>query len=135
MSSASHAAALNNNNNNRDKHAEKQQKISNNLSKIANNEKSNGAAKKQPQGEKIQSLKNQIEKQMKAYAKQEEYEEMLKLIKVRDIFPKLFETEIHVSQGSFLTGKKQYFKLNLFLILETKFNFKRQMARARNRSR
>jgi hypothetical protein len=34
------------------------------------------------QGEKIQSLKNQIEKQMKAYVKQEEYEEMLKLIKV-----------------------------------------------------
>ena len=34
------------------------------------------------QGEKIQNLKSQIEKQMKAYAKQEEYEEMLKLIKV-----------------------------------------------------
>lgn len=33
-------------------------------------------------GEKIQNLKHQIEKQMKAYAKQEEYEEMLKLAKV-----------------------------------------------------
>jgi len=33
------------------------------------------------QGEKIQHLKHQIEKQMKAYVKQEEYEEMLKLIK------------------------------------------------------
>jgi hypothetical protein len=83
MSGASHAAL--NNNNSRDKHAEKQQKISNNLSKIANNDKSN-VTKKQPQGEKIQSLKNQIEKQMKAYAKQEEYEEMLKLIKVRHFF-------------------------------------------------
>ena len=97
MSGASHAAALNNNNN-RDKHAEKQQKISNNLSKIANNDKSNGA-KKQPQGEKIQSLKNQIEKQMKAYAKQEEYEEMLKLIKVRDIFPKLFYCQLTTKRG------------------------------------
>jgi uncharacterized membrane protein YgcG len=41
------------------------------------------AAKK---GEKIQSLKNQLEKQMKDYAKQEEYEEMLKLVKVSACF-------------------------------------------------
>ena len=37
---------------------------------------------RQHPGEKITTLKNQIEKQMKAYVKQEEYEEMLKLIKV-----------------------------------------------------
>jgi hypothetical protein len=37
---------------------------------------------KHQQGEKILTLKNQIEKQMKDYIKQEEYEEMLKLIKV-----------------------------------------------------
>lgn len=35
----------------------------------------------QQQSEKIASLKHQIEKQMKAYVKQEEYDEMLKLIK------------------------------------------------------
>ena len=33
------------------------------------------------QGEKIQTLKNQIERQMKDYVKQEEYEEVLKLLK------------------------------------------------------
>jgi hypothetical protein len=33
------------------------------------------------QGEKIQTLRNQIEKQMKDYVKQEEYEEVLKLLK------------------------------------------------------
>ncbi len=42
------------------------------------------------QGEKIQNLKHQIERQMKAYAKQEEYEEMLKLAKVSLKFSKAF---------------------------------------------
>ncbi len=37
---------------------------------------------KQQHHDKIQTLKNQIEKQMKTYIKQEEYDEMLKLVKV-----------------------------------------------------
>jgi hypothetical protein len=45
------------------------------------NDKSRMATKQKQQGEKIQSLKNQIEKQMQIYAKEEEYEEMIKLIK------------------------------------------------------
>jgi len=91
MSGTSSHAALNNNI--KDRHAEKLQKNSNNLNKInssSNNNEKNGGAKKQPQGEKIQSLKNQIEKQMKAYAKQEEYEEMLKLIKVKQEYIRTF---------------------------------------------
>ena len=71
---------------------DKMQKNANNLSIYSNNNNddvefnntttASNVKKRQPQGEKIQSLKNQIEKQMKAYVKQEEYEEMLKLIKV-----------------------------------------------------
>ena len=70
------------------------QKNANNLSIYSNNNNNNNnesvstitnVKMKQPQGEKIQLLKNQIEKQMKAYVKQEEYEEMLKLIKVINV--------------------------------------------------
>lgn len=88
MSGASHPTL---NNNNKDKHVEKMQKHSNNLNKInsSSNHENNVGARKQPQGEKIQSLKNQIEKQMKQYAKQEEYEEMLKLIKVKRFLEKM----------------------------------------------
>lgn len=64
--------------NKREKSMDKMPKHANNLS----NNKNAPSHIRQPQGEKIQSLKNQIEKQMKAYVKQEEYEEMLKLIKV-----------------------------------------------------
>jgi len=46
------------------------------------NTKTNSQPFSKHHGEKIASLKNQIERQMKAYVKQEEYDEMLKLIKV-----------------------------------------------------
>lgn len=61
---------------NQDKYSSYSNKMSN-TSNIKSNYNNVGGR----QGEKIQSLKSQIEKQMKAYAKQEEYEEMLKLIK------------------------------------------------------
>ncbi len=46
------------------------------------NTKANSRPFSRQQGEKIATLKSQIERQMKAYVKQEEYDEMLKLIKV-----------------------------------------------------
>ncbi len=55
------------------------------------NTKTNSKAfTRQAPEEKIATLKNQIEKQMKAYVKQEDYEEMLKLVKVRRFFANHF---------------------------------------------
>jgi hypothetical protein len=72
------------------------------------------------QGEKIQNLKNQIEKQMKDYVQQEEYEEVLKLLKklnliddekwqeLEDEVDKLDYTDIETkSSASILGGSRK----------------------------
>lgn len=73
----------------------------------------------QRKNEKIQCLKNQLEKQMKDYAKQEEYEEMLKLVKVRNIF---------------IASSRPPFGFNFFLLTkEIESNIEREMARTSGR--
>lgn len=46
--------------------------------------------------EKIATLKNQIEKQMKTYVKHEDYDEMLKLVKVSQVAPNVFRFQANL---------------------------------------
>lgn len=98
----------------------------NNINKLSNNNNGSAAAKTESssaqannnnnkKGEKIQSLKNQLEKQMKDYVKQEEYEEMLKLVKVISLTNILYNIN------------NSFFNINYCDILEIEPDFERKM--------
>ena len=64
------------------KKSEEYQNITNRNTRTNSRPFDGGGVRRPNNGEKIATLKSQIEKQMKTYVKQEEYYEMLKLIKV-----------------------------------------------------